>query len=63
MYEIPTNPNGFTQMRERVAASLGNLLFVIFLRCAVSVVKVDCVQDRAARRREISVSVATNGPF
>ena len=65
-YEIPTNPNGFMQRRERVAASQGKLLYAISLPCAISVVKVDHVHDTATRshvQREISDSVATNGPF
>ena len=53
----------FTRMSERVAASPGDSLFAKALMCAVSVVR---VQDGAATscvRREISVSVATNGSF
>ena len=50
-----------------MAASAGKSLFGKALSCAVSVVKVGHVQDRAATscvQREIPVSVlGTNGPF
>ena len=51
--------------RAELAASLGNLLFAKTLSCAISVVKIDHVQDGAATshvRREISIAVATNRP-
>lgn len=47
-------------MRE-LAVFLNNLLFAKALSCTVSVVKADHVQ--AGPQREISVSVAINGPF
>ena len=49
-----------------MTASLGDSLFANALSCAVSVLKADHVQDRAATshvRRKISVSMATKGPF
>ena len=49
-----------------MAASPGDSLFAKALSCAISVAKANRVQDRAATsrvQREISVSVATNGPF
>ena len=56
----------FTQIKERVAAAPGYSLLGKAISFIVSVVKADRVQDGAATncvRREISVSVATNGPF
>ena len=53
----------FTQIKERVAASLGDSLFAEALSC---VVKAGHVQNKVATswvRRKVSVSVATNGPF
>ena len=53
-------------MTERVAASPDDSLFAKALLYAVSVVKVNRVQDGAATScvcREISVSVANNGSF
>ena len=49
-----------------MAASLGYMMFAKASSCAVSVVKADRIQDGAATnhvRRELRVSVATNGPF
>ena len=52
---------------KRVAAPPGNLLFSMALSYAVSVVKADCVQDRAMHckpcMKEESVSAATYGAF
>ena len=53
----------FTQIKERVAAAPGYLLLAKAVSCAVSVIKADCVQGRAATnrvQREISVSVPTH---
>ena len=47
-----------------MTASPGNSLFA--LSCTVSVVKVNPVEDGATKshvQSEVSVSVATNGPF
>ena len=56
----------FTQIKERVTAVLGNLLLARAISCTVSVVKADRVQGGAATNRvrtEISIPVATSGPF
>ena len=53
-------------MSERVAASPDDLLFAKVLLCVVSVVKAGHVQDGAPTshvQREISIFMATNGPF
>ena len=49
-----------------MAAALGDPLLAKAVSCAVSVVKADRVPGGAATnrvRREVSISVATNGPF
>ena len=50
-----------------MAAAPGDSLLAKAISCAISVVKTDCVQGRAATnrvRREVSISVATlNGPL
>ena len=49
-----------------MAAASGYSLLAKAVMCAVSVVEVDHVQGRATTnhvRREISISVANNGPF
>ena len=56
----------FTHIKERVTTAPGDSLLAKAVSCAISVVKADRVQGGAATnhvRREISISVATNGPF
>ena len=40
----------------RVTAPLGDLLIAMAVSCGISVLKADCVQDRAATNWEISIS-------
>ena len=56
----------FTHIKKRVTAALGNLLPDKAVSCTVSVVKADHIQCGATTncvQGEISISVATNGPF
>ena len=56
----------FTQVKERVSATLGDSLLAKAVSCAISVLKANRVQGGAAIncvRREVSISVATNGTF
>ena len=57
----------FTPIKERVTATPGDPLLAKVVSCAVSVVKADHVQGGATTncrvRWEISISLATNGPF
>ena len=56
----------FHANKERVAAALGDSLLAKAVSCTVSVVKANRVQGGATTnrvRREVSISVATNGPF
>ena len=56
----------FTQIKERVAAVLGDSLFAKALLYTVFVVKANHLEDRATTsrvQREVSISAAINGPF
>ena len=56
----------FHTNKERVAASPGDSLLAKAVSCTVSVVKANRVQGGSTTnhvRREVSISVATNGPF
>ena len=58
-------PCMFVSPKKRMVA-LRNSLLAKAVLCPVSVVKADSVQDGGATnrvRREVSISVATNGPF